>query len=334
MVKPRQVVRAIIFASLLSALWAASVSLAYGQFTLTPSSLLPLAGVDPGGSATANIVLGPATGFNSPVSLGCAVTSNQVTSSVQCSISPASATPPATPALTITTSGSTPAGTYQVAVTGTSGSTTQTATLYLSVADLTEDYSLSVFPTTANPSPIPAGSSATTTVTVQPIGTYTGKVTLSCVSVNPVVNAAPYCSFTSSSGVGYVQVTNGAPATATLTITSFGPASTTRLSSPRVFYALWLAVPGLALVGVRASGNHRRKLMGLLLLLTVAAGILLLPACNTTTIGTTALNGQITPDNSYVFTLSAADQNGSGPSNVTTDAATVTIVVTTANTTH
>jgi len=332
MVKSRQFARAIIFTSLLFVLSAASVSRAYGQFTLTPSSLHPEAGVDPSGSATANIVLGPATGFDNPVSLSCAVTSNQPTGSVGCTISPASATPPATPGLTITTSGSTPAGTYQITVTGTSGSTTQTTTLYLSVADLTEDYSLSVFPTTVIPSPIPAGSSATTTVTVQPIGSYTGEVSLACVSVTPVVNAAPYCSFASSSGAGFVQVTNGAPATATLTITSFGPASTTRRSAPRVFYALWLAVPGLALVGVGSRANRRKKVMGLLLLLTVAAGILLLPACNTSTIGTTALNGQITPDNTYTFTLSAADQNGAGPSNVTTDAATVTIVVTTANT--
>jgi hypothetical protein len=340
MVNRRQVLRAIIFASLLSVLSAASVSLAYGQFTLTASAVHPAAGVDPGGVATATVNLGPATGFTNAVALSCAVVT-QVASGTPplCAVSPVAATPPSTPALTITTFSGTPAGTYQIAVTGTYGGATQTATLYLSVADLTEDYTLSVLPTTAIPSPIPAGSSATTTVSVLPIGDYTGSVTLACLAVTPVVTAAPYCSFTPAT----VTVGGGPAPTSQLTIFSFGASSPTgKLSYPRIFYAMWLAVPGLALVGAGVGKNHRRKLLGIFFLMAVAGGLLLLPACNTNTLGTTAANGGITPKNTYTFTLSAVDVNGAGPSNTTTcttstsgscDSATVTIEVTTSTTT-
>jgi len=184
MVNPRQIVRAIIFASLLSVLSAASMPLASGQqFTLSVSALTPAVGVDPGGSATATIDLQPVGVFDGSIALSCSVTSNQFTTNLpQCVVSPASAIPPADgPALTITTTGgtgasATQAGTYQVTVTGTGGTTTQTVLFYLSVADLTEDYTLTVSPTTAIPSPLPAGSSATTTVSVLPIGDYTERL--------------------------------------------------------------------------------------------------------------------------------------------------------------
>ena len=333
MVNFRQALRAVIFAPLLFTLSAASASLAYGQFTMSASVLNPKAGVDPGGSATASIDLGPPTGFTGEVSLSCVVTADQVTSSLPlCLVSPNSAiTPPATPSLTITTTNTTAPGTYQIAVTGTSGAQTQTVNLFMNVTNVTQDYLLSVTPTTAIPSPIPAGSSATTTVTVQPLGSYVGSVTLSCLSITPIVTAAPYCSFNPPT----VAVGGGLPPTSTLTINTFGSSSNiVKASNPRIFYALWLAVPGLALVGAGARGSYKRKLMRLLFLMALSGSVLLIPACNTNTIGTQALNGQITPNNSYVITLTAADSNGAAPSNVTVDAATVTVVVTTSNAAH
>jgi len=332
MVNCSRVVRAIIFASLLSLLSAASVSMAHGQFTLAVSPLTPKAGVDPGGSATATIDLEPVGNFDSPVDLSCQVTSGPVTISPPvCTPSPSSQIPPADgPSLTITTSSNTLAGTYQITVTGTSpGATTQTAILYLNVADLTQAYLLSVSPTTAIPSPVPAGSSATSTVTVTALGNYTGNVTLACLSITPIVTAAPYCSFDPAT----VSVTNGVAQPATLTISTFGAeVNATNRSRPRIFYGLWLAVPGLALVGVGAARNHRKKLVGMVLLVVAALGLLLLPACGTT-IGTTALNGRVTPNNTYNFTLTGADQNGAAPSNLppSPGVATVTLAVTKAN---
>src|ERR1700733_2523993 len=147
MVKPRQVHRSFVFVLWLSVLFAASASAAYGQFTLSPTQLHP-ASVDPGSSATATIILTPSMGFNSVVDFTCGVTSNPVvTNSPVCVVSPTSATPGtggAQISLTITTVSATPAGTYQITVTGTSGSIIETATLFLNIADLTEDYTISV----------------------------------------------------------------------------------------------------------------------------------------------------------------------------------------------
>jgi hypothetical protein len=333
MVNPRQVVRALVFALLLCLLAVASASLAYGQqFTLTVSSPLSPSAVDPGGSSIATLDLAAVGGFNGLVSFSttpCTVTPVPAIGSAPiCSVSPDSLTPPGQAFLTITTSGGTPAtggtppGLYTVVVTGTSAGSSQSLTLTLNVVNVTEDYTLSVSPTTATPSPVPAGSISTTLVTVTPIANYSGTVTLACLSVTPVVQAAPYCSFTATSGSGSlppgtVQVSPGASATATLTITTLGPIPLTGLRNPRIFYALWLLFPGLAFVGVGATATRRKNLLGALLLLAVASGLLLMPACGSST-RTNSPNGEITPKNTYIFTLTAVDQNGAAPANAST----------------
>jgi len=318
--------RSVVFTLVLLLLPAAA---AYGQsFTLTPSPLHPAA-VDPGGSATATVELMPTMGFAGVVDLTCTVASNQVTTTPPtCMVSPTSVTPGTDGAqlsLTIATSASTPAGTYQITLTGTSGSIAVTATLFLNVTDLTEDYTISVLPTTAVPSPVTAGNTANTTVTVAALGSYTGTVTLSCLAVTPVVTGAPVCAFNPAS----VHVISGTPPTSILTITTFGaiglPTSTSHnRSALRLFYALWLALPALAIIGIGATGNGRGKLMGIFMLLAVASGLIFLPACGSSQ--TNKAVNQITPTGTYTFTLSGADQHGAGPSTATP--ATVTLQVT------
>jgi len=316
----RQIARSFAFVLLLPLLFAASGSLAFAQFTLTiPSGLQPPA-VDPGETSIATIDL---AGSSNSVSLSCAVTSNQTTGTPpSCAVSPSSLTPPGSASLTITTSGATVTGSYPVTVTGVSGANTQSVTLNLGVTNLSEDYTLSVTPTTAVPSPIHAGSSATTTVSVSPIGSYTGSVTLACLTVTPTTTLSPVCTFNPPT----VAVTSGTvPPTSTLTLSTTGPAPTVRRWGTRIFYAIWLAVPGLALAGWRSKGRRRNGALAALLLLVIGGGVLMLPACNSASkLGT---NGD-TPANTYTFTLSGADQNGAGPSNTTTNEATVSIAVT------
>jgi hypothetical protein len=193
----------------------------------------------------------------------------------------------------------------------------------MGVTPLTEDYSLSVTPTTATPSPVPAGSTANTTVTISPIGSYSGHtVTLACFSVTPVVTMAPVCSFNPPE----VLVTSGTPPTSILSIITLGPIPTTKLWTPRIFYALWLFMPGLGLVAMVSTGRRRTKIMGALLLVMLASELLLLPACGSST-RTNNSNGLVTPKNTYTFTLTGADENGASPSNTTTNEATVTLTV-------
>jgi hypothetical protein len=331
MVKPRQVIRALVIASLLSLFSAASVSMAYGQFTLTIASGLSPSSVDPGGSSVATLNLA-GSGSVSFDAIPCTVTPMPATGSApQCAVSPGTATPPAQAFLTVTTSNNTQPGLYIISVTGVSGSFSQAVTLTMNVVNVTADYTLSVSPTTATPSPVTAGDLATTLVTVTPIANYSGTVTLACLSITPIVVAAPYCTFTATSGSsslppGTVQVTSGTPATATLTITTLGPIPTTTLRHRRIFYALWLVVPGLALVGLGTTGARRKNALGALLLIVIAGGILLMPACGSN-VATNSPNGEITPKDSYTFTLTGADQNGAAPSNATSSPATVTLVV-------
>lgn len=328
MLNPRQVIRAAVFALLVSLFMAAPASLAYGQdFTLTPSALTPPAGVDPGGTATASVAVNTPDGFTGSVTLTCTVTSNLFTTDLPaCLVSPSSVTPDATASLTLTTTGATQASQYVITVTGTSGSETAIATpLYLNVVDVPQDYTLTVSkaisPGTVNP-----GSGAQATVTVTPIASYTGSVTLSCLSITPVVTAAPICAFNPTT----VAVTNGAAPTSVLTITTYGTLQNhAKVWFPRTFYALWLAFPGLALVGVGAGGSRRKKLLGLLLLLAVASGLLVLPSCGGNSPTSNNTSGLVTPKNTYTFTLTGVDANGVGPSNTTgtTTQATVSLTV-------
>jgi hypothetical protein len=325
MVNFRQVLRAVVLSSLLM-LSLAAISGAQAAFTLSAAQLQPSA-VDPGGSATSVLTLTTGSTFTGTVDFTCSVTSTQVTTGLPaCAVSPLSETASSLPSLTITTTGSTAPGSYQVAVTGTDSSIPFSASVSidLNVADLAADYDITVFPTTAIPSPIVAGDIATTAVTLSPIGGYTGTVTLSCLSVTPVVTGSPVCSFTPSATV---KVGPGTPLATTLTLTTFTtvnnpPSSSLIRAHPHAFYALWLALPSLAFVGFSATGKRRRKLLGIFLLIVMAAGLFLLPACGGNS--NNAAN-QITPNNTYTFTLTGSDLSGLGPSSTST--ATVTLQV-------
>jgi len=322
MFRPNRVARVALVALFLSLLSLASAPLAHGQtFGLSIPLGLNRPAVDPGGSAIATIDLTSSGGFNSPVSLSCDVTSGPVTTSppVCGPPSPQSAVPPASASLTITTSNTTAVGLYNFTVTGTSGSITQTATLNLTVQPLSEDYTLSVSPATAVPNPVAAGSSATTTVIVSPIGSYSGHVTLACLSISPADLLGPVCTFNPAT----VTVTGGPPATSVLTLSTTGPAPTTRLSTRRIFYALWLALPGLGLIALSTTGDRRKSALGTLLLMLLAGGVLLMPACGSSSKSI----GNVTPAKTYVFTLTGADENGAAPSNTSTNQATVSITV-------
>jgi hypothetical protein len=322
--KVRRVSRTLQFLGVLSLFGAASASLAYGQFTLIATTAMQPSAVSAGETSTALISL---AGTSASVSLSCTVTGQLPLPT--CIISPNTAIPNATLSLTVSTTAQTLAGQYQITVSGTDGVNTPQTTnpLFLNVVNISEFFTLTVS-TPINPGTVSPGGGATATITVTPLGSYSGNVTLSCLSITPTVVAAPICSFQAADGSPTVAV-NGSAVTATLTINTYGTQQNqARLLPPRLFYALWLAVPGLGLIGAGA-GKYRRNVLGLLLLTVLAGGVMVLPSCSGTHTIQNNNSGLVTPKNTYTLTLTGVDQNGNSPSNSngTTNGATVSLIV-------
>jgi hypothetical protein len=320
----------------------ASPLMAFGQdFTMMVTEPYPSA-VDAGQDSKAYINLGAVNGFTGNVSLSCTV-SPLVANGPTCT-PPTTATPPQQVAMSITVGDLAPAGFYTLTVTGTAPapSTTKTTNINLTVLSISPDYTLAVT-TTIFPTSVQPGFTAVATITVSPINGYAGTVTLSCSSITPLATPAPSCSF-NPPAVGPQAGGLQPPYTSILTITTTGntPPPPTPASllgslngisgswphgrnslSPR---SLWLAVSGLCLImlALAKSGQRRRRVCVLALLLASLASVLLLPACSTNN-SNTGLNGS-TPKNTYVFTLTGADTQGVAPSNEVTPA-TVSLTV-------
>jgi hypothetical protein len=288
------------------------------DFTLQASDPSPSA-VDPGVNSTASITLESTNGFNSPVALSCSVTPAQTKN--PCTISPATATPPATPSLTFASAGLPPTQ-YTVTVTGTSGGQTTSVTLSpITVLAVSPQYTTAVT-TALSPSTLTPGSQATAVISVTSTDGYSGSVTFGCTSITPLVEPSPICSFAPEP----LPVTDGEIATTTLTITTTNTnlnqttnAAVAKRQS-RIFYGFLIPLPFIAIAGFGGARKRSRRLLGLLGLLAIAAGLITLPACSSTTVN----NGNITPGNTYTFTIGAYDSNGVSASN---SGVTVTLTV-------
>lgn len=148
---------------------------------------------------------------------------------------------------------------------------------------------------------VAAGLTAQYTVFLSPQqGAFPGQITLSCSALPTGAN----CAFTSNT----VSFSGGtSPASIGLNLTTTAQPVTTVASAGwrRPLYALWLMVPGMALLGV-GSGRGRRKktsrLLGMLGLSVLFALILLQPSCSG---GTTLPTVSGTPSGTYSLTMTA-----------------------------
>ena len=146
-----------------------------------------------------------------------------------------------------------------------------------------QDFSLASNPASTS---ITAGGSATATITVTPAGNGASPVTLTCPPFNLLGQAQPpgiACSFSP----GTVNLSNGSPATATLTISSLAPSSSTTTSivplppplpymAPRLNWpaaaASLFALLLLLLVPFRLRGNRLAPGMALALSIVLLLG--------------------------------------------------------------
>jgi hypothetical protein len=298
------------------------------NFTLVMQPFPSPAAINPGGTTAASITVSPLSGFNGTVDLSCQVTlaaTGQVVDTLACDVTPSSVAPPATASATITTSSTnSPApGLYTVTVTGTASGTSTSAKQNLTVLAVTPQFTITA--EQVEPSSVHAGSGGEGTISINPIYGYvipSGGITLSCASITPLVNVPPECSFSPNP-------LTGSETSSTLRIITVGPITAAPVAHPRFWYAVWLPLPMLVLAGmVVVSGKRSRRAWCLFALVLLGGTMLLLPACGTTPpITPTTTNGQITPKNTYTFTLLGVDANGVVSSNTGTSAASVTLTV-------
>jgi len=154
-----------------------------------------------GGSGTSTVTVSDLNGFTGIVGLEVSVTP----SGPFASLSPETVTNSGTSTLTVNT-GTAPAGTYLLTITGTSGSLTHTTEVTVTITTpASSDFSLSATPTSRT---ITAGSTTTYTVFINRISGFTGPVDLSVSGLPAGVN-----------GVFYPESADGA--SSILTITTF-----------------------------------------------------------------------------------------------------------------
>ena len=115
------------------------------------------------------------------------------------------------------------------------------------------------------------------TVTLTAVHGYSSPVNLSC-SVSGTGSPLPACSTTSFSPGKVTPTAVGATSTLTITTTA---ANAAMFVPRKVFYAMWLPIAGMSLVGIGFGSAHsrRRKLLGFLMIGMVVAALLLMPAC-------------------------------------------------------
>lgn len=167
------------------------------------------------------------------------------------------------------------------------------------------DFGVSVDPKSAS---ITAGQSTSFVITLSPVGgSYANSISVS----HSTLPTGATGTFTSSS----VTISGNTPATTTLNIsTTARPVQTGALwPSGRAFYATWLPVSGLSLLGFGVGWKGRRWVVGTALGL-LAGLILLQPACGGSSSSNTTPGGG-TPAGTYSITLTGS--SGSAKHDVT-----------------
>ena len=135
------------------------------------------------------------------------------------------------------------------------------------------DFAVSITPSSQT---VVAGNTAQYSVLVAPSQTFGANVSLTCASL-PV---GASCAFNPATLVFTGPGSQSSTLNLTTTARPVTTISSTGWHGP--FYALWLMVPGAALFGVGTSKRRRKHLLGMFLLWTLFALVILQPACSST----------------------------------------------------
>jgi hypothetical protein len=165
----------------------------------------------------------------------------------------------------------------------------------------------------STPAAVAPGTSATSTVTLTAYNGYNFPVNLTC-SVSGTGSPAPACSASSFSPNPQTPASPGATSTLTITTTAnhaenFVPRS--------FFYALWMPIAGLSVVGMSLTSTRarRKKVLGLLMLGMIMTAILVMPACGgSSSGGGGGGGGGGTPAGAYTVTITGT---GTDPAAIT-----------------
>jgi uncharacterized repeat protein (TIGR01451 family) len=171
-----------------------------------------------------------------------------------------------------------------------------------SVPATMSDFSMQVSPT--NQTVPVAGDSAVFQVQLTPHPLYNASITVSCSNLPTQTG----CVLSPSSSIT-VQSSSGATATLTITTTARPTPNPAASLFVRRYYAVWLGIPGLSFLFMSIGGSRRRRrIAGILMLCTMFAMLLLIPACSQTN-QQAPVSG--TPPGNYTVTVTATSGSDS-----------------------
>ncbi len=185
-------------------------------------------------------------------------------------------------------------GSYQ-ATASVSNSNNTNSNTFATASFVAAGFSVAIAPSSQT---IPAGQVGQYSVQVSPTqGVFGANVSLAC----SALPTGASCNFTTST----ITLNGGAGSASSILnlSTTAQPVATASVTRRGPFYAFWLMVPGMALLGWGAGGKRRRgRLWGLIALSLFFALVLLQPACHS---GTTQPTVSGTPSGTYSLTVTA-----------------------------